>query len=214
MSSHLMNNHQPHAYRQHARAHCTLSAFPHCRLCSSGDAKSHNSTTSAENCAKSSKRLQQLMSTTTSLKAYERSILFNLWVTCVENTRNSFHSYSWHGWLNHWPSSHQPPQPVVGRALAHVSWSRHPSVSSTPPKLVEKVFQLLRAHNHGVRCDSLWRDTSPLPEHWDIPCCRISPLPLLRQPQAGKEVTGWHYMFNGQIGNMSKRKNIKVYLKF
>jgi len=127
-----MNNHQPHAYRQHARAHCALSAFSHCRLRSSGDAKFHNSTASSENYAKPSKCLQQLMGTSTPLQACEHSSLFNLQGTSMEKMRTSFRSCSWHEWPSRWPSSHQPPQAAGGRALAHISQSRHPSVSALP----------------------------------------------------------------------------------
>lgn len=134
--------------------------LPHCGLCSSGDAKSHNSTTSAQNYTKSSKRFQQLMGTSTPLKACEHSGSFNLWVTCTEKIRNPFCTYSWHVRLRHQPSSHQP---AVGRALVHISWSRRPSVSSIPPKLVKEMFQHMRAHKHGVRCSSLWRNSPPTP---------------------------------------------------
>lgn len=87
--------------------------LPHCGLCSSGDAKSHNSTTSAQNYTKSAKCFQELMGTSTPLKACEHSGSFNLRVTCTEKMRNSFRPYSWHVRLRHQPSSHQPPNQLL-----------------------------------------------------------------------------------------------------
>lgn len=149
-----MNNHQPHAYRQHARAHCTLSAFPHCRLCSSGDAESHNPTTPAENYAKYSTHLQQLMGTSTPLKVYEHTSFFNLWVTCTGKISISPESFL------RWPAKPLGTFPPASPTNCWKATGSHQLEQvffslTHPPKFIETFFQLLRVHNLGVRWHSL-----------------------------------------------------------
>lgn len=77
------------------------------------------------------------------------------------------------GWVTgHLPSSH-PKQLLEGQ------WLTAEQASSSliyPPKLVEKMLPLRRAHNHGVRWDSLWGDSHPAPWAMRRPLALAQPM--------------------------------------